>query len=96
MDAEAKTVLLARIRTIRRGEKRGTLKTLKIPESTYYKWRKALYEEGVSGLVRKKRKPWTPWNKLLAEEEAEIVAAAKEHTDKSPREIAVLTQAVSV
>jgi hypothetical protein len=37
MDAEEKTVLLARLRAIRRGEKRNTLKTLKIPESTYYK-----------------------------------------------------------
>ena len=90
MDAEGKTVLLARMRLIRRGEKRGALKTLRIPESTYYKWRKVLSEKGVAGLMRRERKPWTPWNKLLAEEEAEIVAAAKEHTEKSPREIAVL------
>ncbi len=89
MDAEEKTVLLARLRAIRRGEKRSTLKTLKIPESTYYKWRKVLYEEGVAGLM-KQRKPAIPWNKLLPEEESEVVAAAKEHTEMSPREIAVL------
>jgi putative transposase len=90
MDAEAKTVLLARIRAIRRGEKRGALKTLKIPESTYYKWRKVLYEEGVDGLIRRERRSVIPWNKLLQEEEDEIVSAAKKHTEMSPREIAVL------
>jgi putative transposase len=90
MDAEAKTVLLARIRAIRRGEKRGALKTLKIPESTYYKWRKVLYEEGVDGLIRRERRSVIPWNKTLPEEEAEIVATAKKHTEMSPREIAVL------
>jgi putative transposase len=90
MDAEGKTVLLARIRAIRRGEKRSALKTLKIPESTYYKWRKVLYEEGVDGLIKRERRSVTPWNKTLPEEEAEIVAEAKKHTEMSPREIAVL------
>jgi transposase len=90
MDAEGKTVLLARIRAIRRGEKRSALKTLKIPESTYYKWRKVLYEEGVDGLIRRERRSVIPWNKTLPEEEAEIVAKAKQHTEMSPREIAVL------
>jgi len=90
MDEEGKAVLLSKIRVLRRGEKRRTLKFLKIPESTYYKWKKVLSQEGVSGLMKRKRKPYTPWNKLMPQEEADVVAAAKEHTEMSPREIAVL------
>jgi putative transposase len=90
MDAEGKTVLIAKIKSIKRGGKREALKNLKIPESTYYKWRKVLYEEGVDGLIKREQRPRIPWNKLLPEEEIEVIAAAKQHTEMSPREIAVL------
>jgi putative transposase len=90
MDAEGKAVLISKIRAIRRGEKCRTLKVLRIPESTYYKWKKALREGGTGGLMKKQRKPGTVWNKLLPNEEEEIVAKAKEHTEMSPREIAIL------
>lgn len=89
MDAEGKAVLIAKLRTVRRGEKRNTLQHLKIPESTYYQWRKVLYQEGVEGFIKKPRKPYRVWNKLLDEEEAEIVRKAREHTDLSPRLLAV-------
>jgi putative transposase len=90
MDAEGKAVLIARLKGVKRGGKRDALKHLKIPESTYYKWRKVLYEEGVGGLINRERRSKTPWNKLLQTEEDEVVAAAKQHTEMSPREIAVL------
>ena len=90
MDAEGKAVLIVKLKNVKRGGKRDALKQLKIPESTYYKWRKVLYEEGVDGLIKREYRSRIPWNKLLPEEEAEIVAAAKKHTEMSPREIAVL------
>ena len=89
MDAEGKAVLLAKLRSVRRGEKRNTLKHLKIPESTYYSWRKALSQEGVVGLMKRSRKPYRVWNRLLDDEEAEIVNTAVEHTEMSPRLLAV-------
>lgn len=89
MDAEGKAVLIAKLRDVRRGEKRNTLQHLKIPESTYYSWRKVLYQEGVDGLIKKPRTPYRVWNKMLDEEEAEIVKKAREHTDLSPRLLAV-------
>ena len=89
MDAEGKAVLLARLRSVRRGEKRNTLNHLKIPESTYYSWRKALSQEGVVGLMKKPRKPYRVWNRLLEDEETEIVNTAVEHTEMSPRLLAV-------
>ena len=45
MDAEGKAVLLSKMKGVRRGEKRSMLEHLKIPESTYYKWRKVLYQK---------------------------------------------------
>jgi len=90
MDAEGIAVLISKIKALRRGEKRRTLKVLRIPESTYYKWRKVLYQEGIDGLINRVRRPKRVWNKMLPEEEREIVSKAKEHTEMSPREIAVL------
>jgi transposase InsO family protein len=89
MDAEGKAVLIAKLRDVRHGEKRNMLKHLKIPEATYYSWRKALYQEGLDGLIKKPRKPYRVWNKLLDEEEAEIVKTAVEHTEMSPRLLSV-------
>lgn len=89
MDAEGKAVLIAKIRSARRGQKRSMLQHLKIPESTYYKWRKDLYQNGVMGLTKKPRKPYTVWNKMLDEEETEIVKTAVEHTEMSPRLLSI-------
>ena len=90
MDAEGIAVLISKIRALKRGEKRRRLEFLKIPESTYYRWRKVLYQEGIDGLLKRERRARIPWNKLLPEEEAEVVLAAKAHTEMSSREIAVL------
>jgi transposase InsO family protein len=89
MDAEGIAVLISKIRSLRRGEKRRTLKYLKIPESTYYKWRKVLYQEGIDGLIKRERKPKRVWNKLLPKEEEEIIREAKKHTEMSPRILAI-------
>ncbi|HRQ44974.1 MAG TPA: integrase core domain-containing protein [Candidatus Goldiibacteriota bacterium] len=89
MDAEGKAVLLSKMKGVRRGEKRSMLEHLKIPESTYYKWRKVLYQKGIDGFIKKPRKPYRVWNKLLDEEEAEIVKTAVEHTEMSPRLLAI-------
>jgi len=89
MDAEGKAVLLSKMKAVRRGEKRSMLEHLKIPESTYYKWRKVLYQKGIDGFIKKPRKPYRVWNKLLDEEEAEIVKTAVENTEMSPRLLAI-------
>lgn len=89
MDAEGKAVLLSKMKAVRRGEKRSMLEHLKIPESTYYKWRKVLYQKGIDGFIKKPRKPYRVWNKLMDEEEAEIVKTAVENTEMSPRLLAI-------
>lgn len=89
MDEEGIAVLINKFRYLKRGEKRKFLKSLKIPESTFYRWQRIFYRQGVYGLIKKPRKKTTAWNKLLPEEEDFIVETAIKHTDLSSRLIAV-------
>lgn len=74
----------------RRGrDRRAMLKSLGIPESTYYHWR-MLYQEGGPGALDKNRPVARKvWNRLMEAEEAAILKIAKAHPELSPRLLAV-------
>lgn len=65
------------------------LEDIGIPESTYYKWRKAYNREGIKGLTKMSTAPKRIWNKILPEEEKIILRVAKNHPELTPRLIAV-------
>jgi len=69
--------------------RRKRLKKLGIPASTYYHWRRLYQKGGVAALERGVRAPRPGWNRLVAEEEAEVLAEAKAHPELSPRLLAV-------
>lgn len=65
------------------------LKKLGIPASTYYHWRRLYQKGGVSALEQSVRVPRPGWNRLVAEEEGEVLAEAKAHPELSSRLLAV-------
>jgi len=74
---------------VKKGVRKRSLKNLKIPESTYYRWRKIYEEKGLSGLIRMSTKPGRVWNKIIPVEEREVLTEAINHPELSPRLIAV-------
>jgi transposase InsO family protein len=63
----------------------GALSRLGIAKSTYYRWRQRQAE----GILEDRRGgSKRPWNHLAAEEEAAILAQAREHPELSPRQLA--------
>ena len=71
-------------------DRRQLLESLKVPESTYYYWRK-LYQEGGPLALDKNGKTVAlkVWNKLTGAEELLILRVGREHPELSPRLIAV-------
>jgi putative transposase len=65
------------------------LKKLGIPVSTYYHWRRLYRKGGVAALEQGIRAPNPGWNRLMPEEEAEVLSEAKAHPELSPRLLAV-------
>jgi transposase InsO family protein len=77
MSAEDKANILAQVENLTRG-KRQALRGLDIPRSSYYRWRR---EEA------KCRCPKRPWNRITPEEQAKILAVAKEFPELSSRQL---------
>ena len=76
MTARDKATILAKVENQPRG-KRQALMALRIPKSSYYRWRRG--------------KPQTsrgrPWNRITPNEEKRILAVAKEYPDLSSRQL---------
>jgi putative transposase len=79
MSAGVKAMILAQVENQSRG-KRQALMALGIPKSSYYRWR-----QGQSDSGNRKR----PWNRITPEEEAKVLAVAREYTELSSRQLAV-------
>ena len=79
MSAGVKAMILAQVENQSRG-KRQALMALGIPKSSYYRWR-----QGQSDSGNRKR----PWNRITLEEEAKVLAVAREYTELSSRQLAV-------
>jgi len=77
MSAEDKVNILAQVENLTRG-KRQALRELEVPRSSYYRWRR---EEA------KCRCPKRPWNRITPEEDARILAVAKEFPELSSRQL---------
>ena len=72
-----KAVVLAQLER-QSGGKRQALKTLGIPRSSYYRWRRGQHD---SGNLRR------PWNRIIPEEEGRILAVAREFPNLSSRQL---------
>lgn len=84
MNAVDKCAILAQVEVLSQ-HKRQTLVELGVPRSTYYRWRRAQPGQGLwlySGDER------IPWNRLTPEEDAKILAAARESPELSSRQLA--------
>ena len=85
VDVKRKTLGLVRRSPL---PKRCTLKKLKVPKSTYYRWQRRYREQGELGLVDRKPTAGTVWNRLKPEERRVILSQALKEPDRSPRELA--------
>ncbi len=85
MSAGEKAAVLARVES-GAGLKRQVLSELGIAKSTYYRWRQRHQSRGLEG---QPDDPRIPWNRLRPDEESTILAAAREATDLSSRQLAV-------
>jgi transposase InsO family protein len=72
-----------------RGRRSSMLAELKIPRSTYYKWRKAYKGYGLGGLIKMKPSARRIWNRLTAGETEKMLEIARQHPELSPRLLAV-------
>ena len=70
-------------------KRRHFLRSLGIPESTYYHWRQLYRKEGFEGLSRKRNRSGRIWNRLLAVEEETILQVARENPELASRLVAV-------
>ena len=81
MSAQEKSEVLTRVEETRWG-KRRLLAQLRVPKSTYYRWR-ALERQGKQECLAR-----VPWNRLSPLEEAAVLAAARESPEWSSRQLA--------
>lgn len=65
------------------------LRELGIPSSTYYGWKRRLKARGVRAFIAASSRPKRVWNRLSEAEREQIVAAALEFTELSPRVLAI-------
>ena len=84
MSLQEKEAVIAQAEQVGWG-KRQLLAQLKIPRSTYYRWR-AQRQQGKLGIPSQARR--IPWNRLSSEEEAIVLAAARKDPDLSSRQLA--------
>lgn len=80
---------LVRKLDLRERKRSGILKSLNIPRSTYYKWRKAYDAGGVARLEKIKPQARHIWNRLSEQEENRILTIARLHPELTPRLLAV-------
>ena len=81
MSAQEKSEVLTRVEETRWG-KRKLLAELRVPRSTYYRWRAMERQGKLECLAR------VPWNRLSLPEEAAVLAAARESPEWSSRQLA--------
>ena len=81
MSAQEKSEVLTRVEETRWG-KRRLLAQLRVPKSTYYRWR-ALERQGKQECLAR-----VPWNRLSLPEEAAVLLAARESPEWSSRQLA--------
>jgi putative transposase len=77
MSAGDKAIILAQVEKQPRG-KRQALKTMGIPKSSYYRWRRGQHDTG-----NRRR----PWNRITPVEEDRILVVAREFPDLSSRQL---------
>ena len=77
MSTVDKVAIMARVETLT-GRKRQALSELVIPRSTYYRWRQGQPDSG-----NRKR----PWNRIIPEEEDNVLAVARESPELSSRQL---------
>jgi len=65
-----------------------TLRELGVVKSTFYRWYSRYEKEGYSGLANRPPNVRRFWNKIPEEEKVEIVEAALDRPEMSPRELA--------
>ena len=65
------------------------LKELKIPRSTYYKWRKMYRDEGLQGFLKPKSFTRRIWNRLTPVEVEKVLTVARLHPELSPRLLSI-------
>jgi transposase InsO family protein len=88
MNAEQRMDLVRKL-DLEERKRSGILKSLEIPRSTYYKWRKAYDEGGVAALEKSKPSARRIWNRLTEDEENKVLTIAKLHPELTPRLLAV-------
>jgi putative transposase len=81
MSAQERSNVITRVEETRWG-KRRLLAQLRVPKSTYYRWR-ALERQGKQECLAR-----VPWNRLSPLEEAAVLAAARESPEWSSRQLA--------
>ena len=84
MSAQEKSEVLTRMEETRWG-KRNLLAQLRVPKSTYYRWRARQMQSKQECPAVSTR---VPWNKLSLPEEAAVLAAARESPEWSSRQLA--------
>lgn len=65
------------------------LSALKVPRSTYYRWKRRYEKEGMKGLEKKESIKRVVWNKLNEHEVLTILRVARDHPELTPRLLAV-------
>ena len=74
---------------VQRGHRSQVLNELRIPRSTYYKWRKGYRGDGLEGLTKRKPLARRAWNRLMVGERERVLEVARLHPELSPRLLAV-------
>jgi len=84
MSAVEKAAVLAQVETLARG-KRQALVELRIPRSTYYRWRQRQRGDGLEPQLGDRG---IPWNRITPEEEGKILTTARGFPELSSRQLA--------
>ena len=88
MGKEGKQDLIWRVEA-QRGRRIQVLKELRIPRSTYYKWREGYRGEGLEGLRKRKPSARRVWNRLMVGERERVLEIARLHPELSSRLLSV-------
>jgi len=67
-----------------------TLRELDVPRSSFYEWYRRYKEAGYDGLASKHKSRRQVWNRIPEWEKERVLEVAREHPEKSCREIAWL------
>jgi len=65
-----------------------TLMELNVPRSTFYEWYRRYREHGYDGLADRQPQRQQFWNQIPDSVREQVVDVAREHTEKSPRQLA--------